>query len=181
MVYVALLRGVNVGGKNKVEMARLKEVFDKAGFGDVRTFINSGNVVFTSNERGADALAAEIEAAIESEFGFEVKVLVKDAGEMETITTAIPEEWVDDKTMRTYVMFLWSGLDDPSVIDELPIKEGIDNVIYVTGAIIWQVEREHVTKSGMSRMASGPIYKSMTVRNANTVRRLATMVEEPLG
>jgi len=75
-------------------------------------------------------------------------------------------------------MFLWTGLDAPSIVDDLPLKDGIDNVIHVAGAIVWQVERRHVTKSGMNRMASGPIYKSMTVRNANTVRKLTTMVAE---
>jgi uncharacterized protein (DUF1697 family) len=178
MVCVALLRGVNVGGKNKVEMARLKEVFVTVGFGDVRTFINSGNVVFTADQRGTEVIATEIEKAIEKEFGFEVKVLVKDADEMTAITAAIPENWVDDKTMRTYVMFLWTGLDASAIVDDLPLKDGIDNVIHVPGAIIWQVERRHVTKSGMNRMASGPVYKSMTVRNANTVRKLTTMVAE---
>ena len=71
MTYLALLRGINVGGKNKVEMARLKTLFESIGCGDVRTYINSGNVIFTSN-RVAARLRTSIEKAIAKEFGFHV-------------------------------------------------------------------------------------------------------------
>lgn len=176
MVHVALLRGVNVGGKNKVEMARLRQVMERLGHQGVRTYINSGNVVFSA--KGKNDPATKITAALEKEFGFRVDVLVKDIDAIETVERAIPEHWVDDKTMRTYVMFLWGEFDYPSIVDSLPLRADIDNVIYVDGAIIWQVARENVTRSGMGRLASSAMYKSMTIRNANTVRRIASMMRE---
>ena len=77
MTYLALLRGINVGGKNKVEMARLKTLFESIGCSDVRTYINSGNVIFT-NGRVAARLRTSIEKAIAQEFGFDVRVVLRD-------------------------------------------------------------------------------------------------------
>lgn len=176
MTHVALLRGVNVGGKNKVEMGRLRDLFEGLGHKDVRTFINSGNVIF--NASGQRNPTKSITAAIEEEFGFPVEVLVKNIAAVEKVERAIPEHWVDDKTMRTYVMFLWDRVDKPSLVDDLPLKEDIDNVIYVDGAVIWQVDRQYVTRSGMGKVVSGSLYKSMTIRNANTVRKIASMMRE---
>jgi len=178
MTYVALLRGINVGGKNRVEMSRLKTLCEGLGLSDVKTFINSGNVVFNTRKASPRRLAEKIETAIEQEFGFEIKVLVADHDAIEKVEKAIPEHWVDDKRMRTYVMFLWHEFDDSSILDDIPIKEGMDNVIYVDGALIWQVDREHITRSGMNKVVSSPLYKSMTIRNANTVRKLAAMMTE---
>lgn len=176
MTYVALLRGINVGGKNKVEMSRLKAVCERLGLTEVRTYINSGNVVFNTRKASTRRLAAKIETAIEEEFGFEIRALVADHATIEKVEKAIPEHWVDDRTMRTYVMFLWHDVDDPSVVGDLPLREGMDNVIYVDGALIWQVDREYITRSGMNKVVSSPLYKSMTIRNANTVRKLAAMM-----
>ena len=176
MTHVALLRGVNVGGKNRVEMARLRQVIEDLGHGEVRTYINSGNAIF--NSKGAQDPTKAIVEGIAEEFGFPIEVIVKDLETVEQVEQAIPEDWVDDKTMRTYVMFLWDEFDKPKVMDDLPIKEDLDNVIYVEGALIWQVERKNVTKSGMNKVVSGPLYKAMTIRNANTVRKIASMMRE---
>ena len=78
MIYVALLRGINVGGKNKVEMRKLKATFEDAGMGNVTTYINSGNVVFTDNRRKPPRIVSVLEEAIAADLGFEIKVLIRD-------------------------------------------------------------------------------------------------------
>lgn len=176
MTHVALLRGINVGGNRPVNMARLREVIEGLGHTEVRTYINSGNAIF--NSEGAKDPTKAITTGIAEEFGFPVDVLIKDLSAIENVERAIPEHWVDDKTMRTYVMFLWGEFDKPEIMDDLPIREDMDNVIYVEGALIWQVERKNVTKSGMNKVVSGPLYKAMTIRNANTVRKIAAMMRE---
>jgi uncharacterized protein (DUF1697 family) len=177
MTYLALLRGINVGGKNKVEMARLVTTFEAIGAGDVRTYINSGNVVF-EHKRSRSRLRTEIEKAIETEFGFPVRVVLRDRDEVRALTKAIPASWREDSTMRCYVMFLWEDVDDPSVLDRVTIKEGLDDVEYVAGAIVWRVDRDVLTRSGMMRLTGDDLYKRMTIRNVNTVRKLADMMEE---
>lgn len=175
MTYLALLRGINVGGKNKVEMARLKSLFESMGCGDVRTYINSGNVIFT-NDRVAARLRTSIEKAIAKEFGFHVRVVPRDLDSLVSVAESIPTSWKDDATMRCYVMFLWEEADEPTVLERLTIKEDIDDVKYVPGAVIWRVDRDKVTRSGMTKLTSDDLYHELTIRSCNTVRKLADMM-----
>ena len=175
MTYLALLRGINVGGKNKVEMARLKTLFKSIGSTEVRTYINSGNVIF-EHDRARSRLRVAIEKAIEAEFGFEVRLVLRDLEEVTSLAESIPGSWKEDATMRCYVMFLWADVDDPSVLERLIIKDGIDDVKYVPGTIVWRVDRDVLTRSGMMRLTSDDLYKQMTIRNINTVRKLAELM-----
>jgi uncharacterized protein (DUF1697 family) len=172
MVYVAFLRAINVGGKAIVSMAVIKEALVDIGLSDVRTYINSGNVIFSTRAADTQKLAARIEKALEERTGMPIKVLVMDHRGLKKLVDAIPRNWVDDKTMRTYVLMLWKELDDRKILDRLPVRPGVDNVRYAPGAVIWQVERKNVTKSGMSRIVGTPDYKLMTIRSANTMRKL---------
>jgi uncharacterized protein (DUF1697 family) len=172
---VALLRGINVGGQNKVEMPRLKATIERLGASKVRTYINSGNVIYSDHEPSV----GEIEDALEEEFGWKIKVLVRDRSAMESTAAAIPENWVTDSTMRCDVLFLSDDLNQPEVIDSLPAKAGIDNIVYVDGAVIWQVDTVHINRSGRTRIIGGQLYRQSTVRNANTVRKLVEMMRNP--
>lgn len=170
--YVALLRGVNVGGKNPVSMAGLVETFRRLGFADARTFINSGNVVFSAAERSDSALRARIEGAIEKDIGLQLDVLVLRDSDLARIVEAIPPDWVNDSVMRCDVMLLWKDVDDPAVLDRLPTNPEIDNVLYVPGAVVWRIDRTNATRSRLTRIIGSPLYKRMTIRNSNTIRRL---------
>ena len=90
MVYVALLRGINVGGKNKVGMKELKAAFEEAGMTSVRTYINSGNVIFSSGIRGRARLGTLLEEAIAQRFGLEIDVVLRDLKAMRAVVKAIP-------------------------------------------------------------------------------------------
>lgn len=177
MTYVGLLRGINVGGKNKVDMKQLKGVFEDAGMRSVRTYINSGNVIFETPERGRARVTQRLEKAIARRFGFEVRVLLRDLKTMRTLVHAIPRGWTDDATMRCYVMFLWSDVARPSVLRRIPIKPEMDDVLYIAGAIVWRVDRKNITRSGMTRMVSTPLYQQMTIRSVNTTRKLLELME----
>lgn len=175
---VALLRGINVGGKNKVDMATLRTVFERAGAEDVSTYINSGNVIF-SHTIAHSRLNGVLEAAIEEQFGLRLKVVLRDAGSIRDLVAAIPDTWTNDRTMRTDVMFLLESVDDPDVIDLLPIREQIDEAFYVPGAVVWRVDADNRTKSGKARLVGTDLYRAMTVRNCNTVRKLGTLLDGP--
>ncbi|MGI8518929.1 MAG: DUF1697 domain-containing protein [Acidimicrobiia bacterium] len=177
MVYVALLRGINVGGKNKVEMKKLKATFESAGMTDVTTYINSGNVVFKSTARKAAELAATLEKAIERDFGLAIKVLLRNLTSMKRLDQALPANWTNDSQMRCDVLFLWKEFDNPSVVKVLPAKPELDEVMYVPGAIIWRVDRANVTRSGMPRLIGSALYKGMTIRNCTTARKLTAIME----
>jgi uncharacterized protein (DUF1697 family) len=172
MTYVAFLRGVNVGGKGIVSMAAIKEALVALGLSDVRTYINSGNVIFSTRASDTQKLVARIEKALEERTGMQIKVLVMDHKSLKKMIDAIPRDWVDDKTMRTYVLLLWRELDDRKILERLPIRPGIDNVRYASGAVIWQVDRKDIAKSRMNRIIGTPYYKQITIRSANTMRKL---------
>lgn len=176
MISVALLRGINVGGKNKVEMDRLRATFESAGFDQVSTYINTGNVIFAHEPGSPRAIEERLEAAIADEFGLDLKVLLRDRDTMIATEHALPDSWVNDSAMKSDVMFLWDSIDQPDVLQELTIREGIDDVIYVPGAILWRVDRELLTKSGMTKIVATKLYQAMTVRNVNTLRKLVELM-----
>jgi uncharacterized protein (DUF1697 family) len=179
MIYVALLRGINVGGNRAVSMKTLKAVFETSGMADVRTYINSGNVVFETKSRSADRVAATLEKAIANEFGFAVDVLVVSQRRLRAIVEAIPKSWTNDQAMRCDVLFLWDDVDSRSILGKLPVREGVDTVRYTPGAVIWQLARKDINKSRMAKLVGTPLYKRITIRNCNTARKLLALTTPP--
>ncbi|MEA2443041.1 MAG: hypothetical protein QOJ12_333, partial [Thermoleophilales bacterium] len=104
--WIALLRGINVGGHAKVPMARLRELFDELGHEDVKTYVQSGNVVFTGPDRPHAEVADEIEDALEAAFGFRPRVLVRTRDEIAAVVDANPLGDVADNPSRYFVNFL---------------------------------------------------------------------------
>jgi uncharacterized protein (DUF1697 family) len=172
MTYVAFLRGVNVGGKGIVSMAAIKEALVALGLTDVRTYINSGNVIFSTGATDLPRLTNRIEKGLEQHTGMAIKVLVMDHKALKKMVGAIPRDWVDDKTMRTYVLLLWQELDGRGILERLPVKAGIDELKYTPGAVIWRVDRVNVSRSHMNRIVGTPMYRQITIRSANTMRKL---------
>ncbi|MFS0871861.1 DUF1697 domain-containing protein [Paenibacillus xylanilyticus] len=180
MIYVALLRGINVGGNNKINMKQLKETFEQAGMLDVVTYINSGNIIFADHQERLDAnveISQVLEQAIAADFGLQIRVVVRNMDEMQTVLQALPEEWTNDEQAKSDVMFLWDEVNDVSVLDKLPLKPEVGTLIYVTGAILYSVSRENATKSGMNKLVGSSIYKYMTVRNVNTTRQIYKLMQ----
>ncbi|MGG4131251.1 DUF1697 domain-containing protein [Paenibacillus illinoisensis] len=175
MIYVALLRGINVGGNNKINMKQLKEAFEQAGMQNVVTYINTGNIIFADDQERIHAnaeISKILEQAITAEFGLEIRVVVRNMEEMQTVLQALPEEWTNDAQAKSDVMFLWDEVNDVSVLDKLPLKPEVGTLIYVTGAILYSVSREDAGRSGMNKLVGSSVYKYMTVRNVNTTRQI---------
>lgn len=175
--YIALLRGINVGGNNKIEMKKLKEVFEKSLFKNVLTYINSGNVIFESEERDEHRLRQKIEAILEENFGFKVRVVIRRANDIEKIDRAIPKDWQNDSKQKTDILFLWEEFDKKETLNLIKKVPGIDNLLYTSGAIVWNVDRKNYSKSGMNDFIGTVVYKNMTARNVNTVRKLARLMD----
>lgn len=173
MRYIVLLRGINVGGNNKVNMTALKTALETAGFQNVTTYINSGNILLDTS---VDNVAEAVEEVIELTFGFPVYVIALSKDSFLKIAKALPADWTNDTTMKTDVMFLWQDVDSPEIIKEVTIKPELDRVLYVPGALLWSVDRPNITRSGMLKLVGTDLYKRMTIRNCNTVRKLATFL-----
>lgn len=172
MKYLALLRGINVGGKNTVSMKQLAAGLEQAGFKDVSSYINSGNIFFTDERAGLSELQQKVEVVIANTFGLTIKALVLDKPTIDAIVGAIPTDWTNDATMRCDVLFLWDTYRADEVYAQLPIKPGIDTAKYVDGAIIWSIPRDKVTRSGLPKIIGTDLYAHMTLRNCNTARKI---------
>ncbi len=174
--YVALLRGINVGGNKKVDMKLLKAVFEKLGYENVRTYINSGNVLFDVRASLSDEDVTAIEKAIEKKFGFHVPTVVRSRADISALLKKIPSEWTNNTEQKTDVLFLWDSHDSKKTLALIASTPGVDTLIYMKGAIIWHVDREQYAKSGMHKFIGTGIYKAMTARNVNTVRKLVGLL-----
>ena len=173
--YVALLRGINVGGNKKVDMKTLKGVFEKLGYTNVRTYINSGNVLFEAEAALSEKDIASIEKAIEKKFGFHVPTIVRSASDITALLKKIPRDWTNDAEQRTDILFLWDSHDSKKTLTEIKVTKGVDTLVYMKGAIVWHLDREHYTKSSMHKFIGTAVYKAMTARNINTVRKFGEL------
>lgn len=174
MQYIALLRGINVGGNRKVEMKQLKALYESLGYTKVSTYINSGNVFFTSLKK-YEVLLKEITLAQKKKFGFDIPTLVKTQKEMQKITASIPKDWQNNDEQKTDVAYLFKEIDTKKIIDELPIKKEFLTIKYVKGALIWNIKRVNYNKSNLNKLVSHKLYKLMTLRNINTARFLTNI------
>ncbi|MBN1760547.1 MAG: DUF1697 domain-containing protein [Chitinispirillaceae bacterium] len=172
MRYTALLRGINVGGTHRVEMKRLKSLFESLGYGNVETYINSGNVIFDTGDKPA-GIGRRVAKSIEAEFGFAVPVLILSQRDMRRIAGAVPRSWLNDKEQKTDVAYLFLEIDTEKTIDVLPVRREYIDIRYTRGALYWNVDRKNLARSNLSKIASHPLYRQMTIRNVNTCRYLA--------
>jgi uncharacterized protein (DUF1697 family) len=178
MKFVALLRGINVGGNCKVEMKKLKSVFELLGATQVITYINSGNVVFEFSDNDQEKLTSKIENILSTEFGFKIPTLLRTGEKIQTLVQEIPKQWTNDESQRTDILFLWQDYDNKKSMDLINAKAGIDHLLYLPGAIAWNIDRKFYAKSSMHKFIGTKLYKNMTARNVNTVRKLAQLLVE---
>jgi uncharacterized protein (DUF1697 family) len=170
--YIALLRGINVGGKNKVPMKVLQDLCKKAGLEDVETILNTGNILFYSTGTREEC-RQQITQGIEKDLGLNIPVIILKKPEWLRISSGIPEDWTNDKVQKADVWFLWSEYDGPETLKLLPLQEGIDQVFYLPGAILWSVSRVNQGKSQTNKVVGTKLYKNVTIRNVNTVRKIS--------
>ncbi len=168
MLYVALLRGNNVGGNNKIDMKLLEGMFQNLGYQYVQTYLHTGNVIFYSED-------TQIEPTIHDEilkiFGLKIRVLVMDYKTYKSIHDLIPSTWTQDKDNRSDVMFLWNPILD------VMHNEKVDTLIYHDQAILWTVTRENYFKSRLRDLSKSKVYKEMTIRNVNTVCKIMKIMD----
>lgn len=175
--YAALLRGINVGGAKKVPMAELRAVMEGLGHGGVRTYLQSGQAVFTSGHGDADSLAAELTAAIEKHFGFSVDVIVRDHAYLAAVADDCPFPAADLEAKQLHVTYLsapvdadrFAALDQPAFLPEEFRLGDRALYLYVPDGLGRSKLAEQLAKP---RLTKGLI---ATTRNWNTVVKLVEM------
>jgi uncharacterized protein (DUF1697 family) len=175
--YVALLRGINVGGKNIIPMAALREVFAELGYTDVATYIQSGNVTFSARGRSTARLTTTIESALSASFGYEARVLVLSAAELTAAIAEAPTGFGDEPERYRYdVLFVIPPMRAASALEALSAKPGVDTIDAGEHALYFRRLIAKAAQSHLSRVVKLPVYRHVTVRNWNTTVRLGAMV-----
>ena len=177
--YLVLLRGINVGGKNKVPMAELRTVLEEAGFSNVSTYIASGNV-FLDSDLSASKVAAKIEAALPKAFKLDtklVKVAVLSKAELEAVVRKRPRGFGAEPTKYHSDAIFLMGIDAGEAMAVFSPREGVDKVWPGKGVIYSQRLSAERTKSRLGKIVGTPPYKSMTIRSWTTTTKLLELME----
>jgi uncharacterized protein (DUF1697 family) len=174
--YVALLRGINVGGKRKIPMAGLKSLFSSLGLEDVATYIQSGNVLFEAPRRRRAEMAAQIESELSGHFGAELKIVLMTAADLRRVVDGAPQGF-GAETHRSDVLFLRGPLTPRQVLELVELKEGVDSAWPGRGVVYFSRLAARASSSRLSKLASLPEYRNITVRNWNTTRKLLARID----
>ena len=173
--YIALLRGVNISGKNKVPMAELKNGFEALGFSEVKTRLNSGNVIFSGADANVTALTDRVERMIQREFGLDIPVFIIPQEELADILRHAPEWWgTENKEIYDNLIFILPPASFPDVYREIgEPKEGLERIQEYRSAVFWSFSRKDYQKTNWWSKTSGTaIGPMLTIRTANTVRKI---------
>jgi uncharacterized protein (DUF1697 family) len=175
--YVALLRGINVGGKNLIKMPALKACFEANGFEDVATYIQSGNVLFTAAATPAAELTRRIETMLADAFDYVPTVVVRSRTQMRAVVARAPKGFGSDPANYLYdVVFLKEPLTARAAMKSVSTKPGVDEMHGRTGVLYFSRLFAKATQSRLNKIAASPIYPSVTIRNWNTTTKLLELM-----
>ena len=174
---IALLRGVNVGGKNKIAMPNLQAAFEAAGFSDVLTYINSGNIIFSAAGEEAE-LSARCEAIIKTRFGLNISVAVISAEALAEALHGAPSWWGDDSKSKHNAIFVIPPADAAEIAKQAgEIKPEYEKIATCGQVIFWSAPIATFSKTRWSKVSATSAYQSITIRNANTAKKLAALTK----
>jgi uncharacterized protein (DUF1697 family) len=179
--FVALLRGVNVGGKNKLPMADLAAMFVEAGAKDVKTYIQSGNVIFKASPQDAVRIPERVSSRIHERFGFAAPMVVRTLAELRRVLAANPyfKDGNDEKPL--YVMFL-AHTPDPGDVEKLDPNRSPGGSYHVDGHVIYLHLPTLVAASKLTNAYFDSRLKTIsTSRNWRTVNKLVELMEQLEG
>ena len=177
MEYVALLRGINVGGNNKVVMSELREQIEAAGFGHVRTYINSGNLLFEA-EAPREDVAQRVEDLLASRYDFPIRVALLTAQDYLEELHNLPDWW-HGKVARRDAIFYTRGLDRHHVRERIEAMElGDEAVHFGEHAVFWGKfdEKSFLKTAYHKRLLREEFYRQVTIRSGSTVEKIAALL-----
>ena len=177
MRYLALLRGINVGGKNIIRMSDLRRVFEGVGCTDVTTYIQSGNVLFESAIKSTALLSVSIEGALAAEFAGDFPVVVLSRRQLERVTkNAPPGVGADLARYRYDVVFVKPPLRAALILPTVSLKAGVDEACERNGVLYLRKLIVRASQSYLPRLVRNAAYGSMTVRNWKTTTELCRLI-----
>ena len=177
-LYVALLRGINVGGSNLIRMPALKACFEAEGFRDVATYIQSGNVLFRASRANQRALTAQLETALSQTFAYRSRVVVRSFEQMIATVEKAPKGFGRQPTLFRYdVVFLKDPLTTDEAMRSVSARPGVDRVFAGDSVLYFARLIKKAAQSHLSRVVGTPAYQNMTIRNWNTTAKLLDLMQ----
>ena len=181
MEYVALLRGINVGGKNKVVMSELREQIAAEGFGHVRTYINSGNLLFEAEgDAPRENVAQAVEDLLARHYDFPIRLALLTAQDYLAELHSLPDWWHGEVARRD-ALFYTRGLDRDHVRERIEAMELGDEAVYFgEHAIFWGKfdEKSFLKTAYHKRLLREDFYRQVTIRSGSTVEKIAAMLSQ---
>lgn len=173
--YIALLRGINISGKNKVSMPLLKMAFEDMGFLNVSTYINSGNVLFSSESNDKNEIGSRCKTMIEERFMIDVPVAIISVRELAEALENKPEWW--NVNSKEEVIHQALFLIPPVTVEEVykavgEAKPEYEKVGFYKNVIFWSAPRATLSRTRWYKIASSSVNNKVTIRNASTVEKL---------
>ncbi len=180
--YLALLRGINVGGKNIIKMTDLKASFEAMGLSNVMTYIQSGNVLFQSDEKDKSTLVDRIESGLSNQFNFEARIVTVAHKELASIVREAPDGFgKDGEAYRYDVIFLKEPLTPKEAMKSVSTKAGVDTTHAGRQALYFSRLIAKASQSHLTKIIGLPVYQNMTIRNWNTTTKLLALMEGKNG
>ena len=176
--YIALLRGINISGKNKLPMAELKEGFCALGYADVRSHLNSGNLLFSVETAEETQLAESIRAMITQRFGLDIPVHVLPQDKLQQTLEKAPDWWdAGDKNTYDNLVFVLPTATAEELAEKIGAPSpGLEQIQLCGDVIFWSFDlSRHAKANWWKKTAAAGIGEHLTIRTANTVKKLVSM------
>lgn len=172
--YVALLRGINISGKNKIAMPELKKAFEELNYNEVITYINSGNIIFSCETEDRSIILNDIRKMIKDRFNLDIPVLVITIQELEKVLSNAPDWWGNDnKAIYDNIIFIIPPTTYEEVFNEIgEAKKEYEQIEHYENVVYWSFELKSYSKTNWIKTASSSINDKVTIRTANTVRKI---------
>ena len=178
MRYILLLRGINVGGKNKVAMSELKVLLTELGFEDVDSYINSGNLFFSGGE-SYESCISKIKYLLETNVYFSIPFTLISKEEYLKDKESLPKWWHQEMARRD-VLFFSCDSDRSKILDFIDKSTFHNEIVYVgESAVFWGKydESEYMKTIYHKKLIKQEFYKQVTIRNGNTFEKIAEILE----
>jgi uncharacterized protein (DUF1697 family) len=178
MKFVAFLRGINVGGNNIIKMTDLKKAIEKCGFSEVSTFIQSGNVIFASDEKNMNEILNKLGDSLLGYFNYNSRIIVKNYDQLNKIVSEVPDDWDKRDDLRCYIAFIGEPLTAQDVRRETELKDGVDFIKEGKGVLYMSTLLSGLTRSRLTKLITSKMYRDITIRNYTTTRKILALMQK---
>ncbi|MDN5275856.1 MAG: hypothetical protein JWN33_505 [Candidatus Saccharibacteria bacterium] len=176
--YVGLIRGINVGGNNKVSMSELKSQYELSGLKNVSTYINSGNVIFESDELDTAKLVSRCETIIRDCFGVTMRMAVISVDELHKDLAHAPAWWGADEGSKHNAVFVIPPAQTELLVREVgEIKPEYEKIAFHGHIIFWSAPLKTFGRSRWAKIVGAAAYQHVTIRNYTTAQKLKSLTE----